>query len=242
MGGMDDPRSDRRGDRARRARATGRVRGVPRARDAREAGRDRRRDLRRPARTRARRRLERGRVPGVRVLVRSAGLAVRGVVRGDPSARRRRTGHDARQARAGGRRRVAAPAGAEAPADDRQHGSAGAHRHTPHVDAWNTWFDWYGNSPEGFATRNTEIDAIAREVGRDPAEIERSACLLVALDPTTRERPLDPSAPPVTGSPAAIAETIDALGAAGADEVILVVDPITERSIETLGGALVLRH
>lgn len=108
----------------------------------------------------------------------------------------------------------------------------------PHVDAWNTWFDWYGNSPDGFAMRTAEIDAIARDVGRDPAGIERSACLLVALDPTTQERPLDPSAPPVTGSPAAIAEAIEAMGRAGADEVILVVDPITEASIETLGGSL----
>ena len=108
----------------------------------------------------------------------------------------------------------------------------------PHVDAWNTWFDWYGNSPDGFAMRTAEIDAIARDVGRDPAGIERSACLLVALDPTTQERPLDPSAPPVTGSPAAIAESIEAMGRAGADEVILVVDPITEASIEKLGGSL----
>lgn len=108
----------------------------------------------------------------------------------------------------------------------------------PHVDAWNTWFDWYGNSPDGFAMRTAEIDAIARDVGRDPAGIERSACLLVALDPTTQERPLDPSAPPVTGSPAAIAEAIEAMGRAGADEVILVVDPITEASIEKLGGSL----
>ncbi|HET6713067.1 MAG TPA: LLM class flavin-dependent oxidoreductase [Actinomycetota bacterium] len=108
----------------------------------------------------------------------------------------------------------------------------------PHVDAWNTWFDWYGNSPDGFAMRNAEIDAIARDVGRDPAGIERSVCLLVALDPSTQERPLDPSAPPVTGPPAAIAEAIEAMGRAGADEVILVVDPITEASIETLGGAL----
>ena len=108
----------------------------------------------------------------------------------------------------------------------------------PHVDAWNTWFDWYGNSPDGFAMRTAEIDAIARDVGRDPAGIERSACLLIALDPTTQERPLDPSAPPVTGSPAAIAEAIEAMGRAGADEVILVVDPITEASIEKLGGSL----
>jgi probable F420-dependent oxidoreductase len=111
----------------------------------------------------------------------------------------------------------------------------------PHVDAWNTWFDWYGNTPEGFAARMAEIDAIAHDVGRDPAEIERSACLLVALDPSTRERPFDPGAPPVTGSPEAIGEAIGAMGEAGADEVILVVDPITERSIETLGGALALR-
>ena len=24
----------------------------------------------------------------------------------------------------------------------------------PHVDAWNTWFDWFGNTPGGFAARN----------------------------------------------------------------------------------------
>ncbi|MGZ8601045.1 MAG: TIGR03619 family F420-dependent LLM class oxidoreductase [Actinomycetota bacterium] len=112
----------------------------------------------------------------------------------------------------------------------------------PHVDAWNTWFDWYGNTPQGFAARSAEIDEIAVEVGRDPAEIERSACLLVALDPSTHERPLEPSAPPVTGSPAAIAEAIEAMERAGADEVILVVDPITERSIEILGGALALQR
>jgi probable F420-dependent oxidoreductase len=108
----------------------------------------------------------------------------------------------------------------------------------PHVDAWNTWFDWYGNSPVGFAARTGEIDAVAREVGRDPGEIERSACLLVALDPSTQERPADPHAPPVTGPPAAVAETIEAMARAGAHEVILVVDPITEASIEALGETL----
>ncbi|MDH5224133.1 MAG: LLM class flavin-dependent oxidoreductase [Actinomycetota bacterium] len=108
----------------------------------------------------------------------------------------------------------------------------------PHVDAWNTWFDWYGNSPDGFAARTAEIDEIAQRVGRDPAEIERSACLLVALDATTRERPDDPTAPPITGPPSAIGEAILSMGAAGAHEVILVVDPISEASIETLGEIL----
>jgi alkanesulfonate monooxygenase SsuD/methylene tetrahydromethanopterin reductase-like flavin-dependent oxidoreductase (luciferase family) len=111
----------------------------------------------------------------------------------------------------------------------------------PHVDAWNTWFDWYGNAPDGLAARNAEIDAIAREVGREPASIERSACLLVALDATTAERPVDPGAPPVTGSAASNVRTIEAVADAGADEVILVVDPITEASIEWLGSALASR-
>jgi len=108
----------------------------------------------------------------------------------------------------------------------------------PHVDAWNTWFDSYGNSPEGFATCSADIDEIAESVGRDPGEIERSACLLVALDPSVGERPVDPAAPPVTGTPSRVAETIRAMSEAGADEVILVVDPITEGSIESLGEAL----
>ncbi|MGH2540462.1 MAG: TIGR03619 family F420-dependent LLM class oxidoreductase, partial [Actinomycetota bacterium] len=54
----------------------------------------------------------------------------------------------------------------------------------PHVDAWNTWFDWYGNTPEGFANRVVEIDEALMRGGRDPSEVERSACLLVTLDRT----------------------------------------------------------
>ena len=105
----------------------------------------------------------------------------------------------------------------------------------PHVDVWNTWYDWFGNSPEGFARRSGEIDAVARSVGRDPGEVERSACLLVALDPEAGERPHDPAAPAVTGGPDQVGEAIRAMGAAGADEVILVLDPITRASIDALG-------
>lgn len=108
----------------------------------------------------------------------------------------------------------------------------------PHVDAWNAWYDAYGNVPAGFAARSAEVDAIARSVGRDPAAIERSACLLVALDPAAGERPADPAAPAVTGTPAAIAAAIVGLAAAGAHEVILVVDPITTDSVGALGDVI----
>ena len=75
----------------------------------------------------------------------------------------------------------------------------------PHVDAWNTWFDWYGNTPEGFAARNAEIDAAATLAGRDPREIERSACVRVVLDRTAGERPVADDIPPLEGPPERIA-------------------------------------
>jgi alkanesulfonate monooxygenase SsuD/methylene tetrahydromethanopterin reductase-like flavin-dependent oxidoreductase (luciferase family) len=108
----------------------------------------------------------------------------------------------------------------------------------PHVDAWNTWFDWYGNTPDGFAARNTQIDAAATRAGRDPAEIQRSACVLVAMDRGANERPIDDENPPLEGPPDRIADGLREMSEAGADEVILVATPITERSIRRLGASL----
>ena len=73
----------------------------------------------------------------------------------------------------------------------------------PHADSWNTWWDAYGNTADGFVAANAEISAIAESAGRDPAEVERSACVLVSFDPTAGERPHNDEAPPLTGSPAA---------------------------------------
>ena len=106
----------------------------------------------------------------------------------------------------------------------------------PHVDAWNTWYDSYGNTAEGFAELNARIDAAANDAGRDPQEIARSACAFVALDRTRPERPITPEAPPIEPAdlPARVAELADA----GADEVILVVTPMTERSVRELRARL----
>jgi probable F420-dependent oxidoreductase len=107
----------------------------------------------------------------------------------------------------------------------------------PHADAWNTWFEDYGNTAEGFAALDARISEAARAAGRDPAEIARSACALVALD-GAGERPHD--VPPITGGAAEVAARIRELGEAGADEVILVADPITERSVRVLAEAVAL--
>jgi probable F420-dependent oxidoreductase len=104
----------------------------------------------------------------------------------------------------------------------------------PHVDAWNTWYDGYGNRPEGFAELNARISRAATDAGRAPGEIERSACVLVVLDGAAGERPVTPEAPPLEGPPERIAAGLRELAEAGADEAILVVSPITRRSVEAL--------
>ncbi|HET8569362.1 MAG TPA: LLM class flavin-dependent oxidoreductase [Candidatus Limnocylindria bacterium] len=101
----------------------------------------------------------------------------------------------------------------------------------PHVDAWNTWYDRYGNTPDGFAAKNAEIDRACADAGRDPRSLARSACVLVSY-PGSRERAH--AAPPV--APERLAAHLGDLARAGADEAILVIDPIGERTIRELAA------
>ncbi len=57
------------------------------------------------------------------------------------------------------------------------------------------------HAPRASSPRNAEISAAAERAGRDPAEVERSACVLVALDERAGERPHADDAPPLTGTP-----------------------------------------
>jgi probable F420-dependent oxidoreductase len=109
----------------------------------------------------------------------------------------------------------------------------------PHVDAWNTWYLGYGNTPDGFAALNGSVTAAAQRVGRPPDDVERSACVLVVLDRSVAERPID-EVVPLEGSMERIASGLRDMAEAGADEAILVVNPITESSIRALEEALVL--
>jgi probable F420-dependent oxidoreductase len=108
----------------------------------------------------------------------------------------------------------------------------------PHVDAWNTWFDWFGNSPERFASSMATVDRACERAGRDPAAVERSACILVRLDEATAERADTSDAPAVRGED--VSAAVAAMGEAGAGEVIIVCDPITEASVRTLAQTLAL--
>jgi len=65
--------------------------------------------------------------------------------------------------------------------------------------------------------------------------VGRSACALVALNGSVGERASTSEVAPLEGSAERVAAGLRELGEAGADEVILVLDPITERSIRELG-------
>jgi alkanesulfonate monooxygenase SsuD/methylene tetrahydromethanopterin reductase-like flavin-dependent oxidoreductase (luciferase family) len=52
----------------------------------------------------------------------------------------------------------------------------------PQADAWNTWYEDYGNTAEGFAALNDKISEAATAAGRAPSDVLRSACALVVLD------------------------------------------------------------
>jgi probable F420-dependent oxidoreductase len=110
----------------------------------------------------------------------------------------------------------------------------------PHADAWNTWFESYGNSVDGFEVLNRRISGVAKDVGRPGEQVGRSACVLVAVEADAPERRMEVPVRPVQGGTRQLAEHLRNLADAGADEAILVLTPITERSIRAAGETLAL--
>ncbi len=110
----------------------------------------------------------------------------------------------------------------------------------PHVDAWNAWYADTGNSPAGARAASARVDEACRAVGRDPTEVRRTVAVLVQLEGGSGRLQGDRRSGPVplAGTADEIAAGIAAYAEAGIDEVQLVVDPITERSIASLGPVL----
>jgi probable F420-dependent oxidoreductase len=109
-----------------------------------------------------------------------------------------------------------------------------------HADAWNAWFTWFGNRPEGIAALREKVDAACAEVGRDPATLARTVAVLVQLEGAEVARRGGPQekVPPLRGSPEELADQFHAFAAEGISHIQLVVDPITVRSIERLAPVL----
>jgi alkanesulfonate monooxygenase SsuD/methylene tetrahydromethanopterin reductase-like flavin-dependent oxidoreductase (luciferase family) len=114
----------------------------------------------------------------------------------------------------------------------------------PHVDLWNTWWSGYGNSVAGFAALRATVEAAAAAAGRAPGEVGATAAVLVGFDDGVGRLMGDSGyaadVRPVRGDPAALAEHLEGLAAAGCVHAMLVLDPITESSIVRAGEALAI--
>jgi probable F420-dependent oxidoreductase len=111
----------------------------------------------------------------------------------------------------------------------------------PHVDMWNTWHAWYGNTPEGLAQLLAEVDGHCHAVGRDPADVERTAAVMVQLSGGSGRihgSPGRPGSVPLRGEPEEIAATLRATAECGVSHLQLVLDPITVASIHEAGEVL----
>ena len=111
----------------------------------------------------------------------------------------------------------------------------------PYVDSWNSWFADTGNRPDGVPALRDLVDAACRDVGRDPAELERTVAVLVELPggagrlqgAYSKEAPQ-----PLTGSPAEMAEVLGGYAREGIAHVQLVLDPITVDAIQAVAPVL----
>ena len=112
----------------------------------------------------------------------------------------------------------------------------------PHVFAWNEWWSRFGNTPEGFAGKLAQVAEACELAGRAPGEVQATAAVYVqAPDGGGRAMGADASATqPLRGTQQELAEQLAAFAAVGVDHMQLVVDPITQASIEWLGGVLEL--
>ncbi|TMC66203.1 MAG: LLM class flavin-dependent oxidoreductase [Chloroflexota bacterium] len=110
----------------------------------------------------------------------------------------------------------------------------------PYVDGWNAWYSWTGNRPEGVAALRAKVDTACTAAGRKSSDVERTVAVLVKLPGATGRRELDPSqqVTPLEGSVDDIADGLRAYSREGVGHVQLVIDPITEASIEGLAPVL----
>jgi alkanesulfonate monooxygenase SsuD/methylene tetrahydromethanopterin reductase-like flavin-dependent oxidoreductase (luciferase family) len=110
----------------------------------------------------------------------------------------------------------------------------------PHVPMWNGWLCDSSSYPDAYPPLRELVDGACREVGRDPATVERTVS--ISVDPSgRREFPEHwylegdlATARPLTGSREEIAEGIRAFGAQGVAHLQIYPIPPTLTTIETL--------
>jgi probable F420-dependent oxidoreductase len=110
-----------------------------------------------------------------------------------------------------------------------------------HADSWNAWYDDTGNRPQGIGPLRDRVDVAAREVGRDPSEVERTVAVLVTMPGGAGRIRGDTGKPPIElqdGDPVALADALRAFAREGIAHVQLVLDPISVESVIALAPVI----
>ena len=98
-----------------------------------------------------------------------------------------------------------------------------------HADAWN--LAWFGLPDERLARVRGEVLEACARVGRDPASLSITVGVSVRY-PTDGPPPSEPaSAPALSGTAAQIAEGLAAHAAAGADHLVVSLEPATPKTL-----------
>jgi alkanesulfonate monooxygenase SsuD/methylene tetrahydromethanopterin reductase-like flavin-dependent oxidoreductase (luciferase family) len=110
----------------------------------------------------------------------------------------------------------------------------------PYVQSWNVWLADIDNDPENLGPVLARVDAICREVGRDPASLVRTSAALIEMSGAIgRESVYSAKAPPAKrGTTAELADWLRSFAAAGISEVQVVLDPNTVEAIEEFAPVL----
>lgn len=109
-----------------------------------------------------------------------------------------------------------------------------------YADSWNGWGAWFGNRGPGIDPFQAEVDAACREVGRDPAEVERTCAVFIRMP--NAEGEIDPVENDVMGSPEEMAELLRDFASHGVTHLQVLLDPNTAESVEAFAPVLELVH
>jgi probable F420-dependent oxidoreductase len=104
-----------------------------------------------------------------------------------------------------------------------------------HADGWNT--AWFGVADQELREHFAALDAAIVAEGRDPRTLERTVGMNV-YDPEHQTPEGDDEEPSFAGSVDELAAAIDSYEALGVDHLIVLLQPMTETSLERLAGAL----
>lgn len=110
----------------------------------------------------------------------------------------------------------------------------------PYVAQWNAWLSGTRSNADQMPALRELVDHACREVGRDPATLERTVSIMVDQTGTKEIGPsMKPeTADPLTGSPEEIAAGIRAFADDGVSHVQMYLVPNTIHSIERFGKVL----